>query len=95
MLFDAHWHAFSVFGGVPRRGIYDNIKTAVDRAARRADHISDKMGWPSGILEGGDWGKPKEMHWRIYERFCREQDALSDRSLVGIMDPLNHLSGRF
>jgi transposase len=31
MLFDAHWHAFRVFGGVPGRGIYDNMKTAVDR----------------------------------------------------------------
>jgi transposase len=31
MLFDAHQHAFAVFGGVPRRGIYDNMKTAVDR----------------------------------------------------------------
>lgn len=24
MLFDAHWHAFRVFDGVPRRGIYDS-----------------------------------------------------------------------
>ena len=24
MLFDAHWHAFRVFGGVPSRGIYDS-----------------------------------------------------------------------
>jgi transposase len=31
MLFDAHAHAFTVLGGVPRRGIYDNMKTAVDR----------------------------------------------------------------
>jgi transposase len=31
MLFDAHWHAFRVFEGVPGRGIYDNMKTAVDR----------------------------------------------------------------
>ncbi len=31
MLFDAHWHAFRVLGGVPRRGIYDNMRTAVDR----------------------------------------------------------------
>jgi transposase len=30
MLFDAHGRAFAVFGGVPRRGIYDNMKTAVD-----------------------------------------------------------------
>ncbi len=25
MLFDAHNHAFRVFGGIPGRGIYDNI----------------------------------------------------------------------
>jgi transposase len=31
MLFDAHAQAFRVFGGVPRRGIFDNMKTAVDR----------------------------------------------------------------
>ena len=31
MLFDAHNHAFAAFGGVPARGIYDNMKTAVDK----------------------------------------------------------------
>lgn len=31
MLFDAHTRAFRVFGGIPRRGIYDNMKTAVDK----------------------------------------------------------------
>ncbi len=31
MLFDAHAHAFEAFGGIPRRGIYDNMKTAVDK----------------------------------------------------------------
>jgi transposase len=30
MLFDAHAAAFSFFGGIPFRGIYDNMKTAVD-----------------------------------------------------------------
>jgi transposase len=34
MLFEAHWHAFRVFGGVPARGIYDNMRTAVDRVGR-------------------------------------------------------------
>ncbi len=34
MLFDAHNHAFPVLGGVPRRGIYDNMKTAVDRIGK-------------------------------------------------------------
>ncbi len=31
MLFDAHAQAFDVFGGIPQRGIYDNMKTAVDK----------------------------------------------------------------
>jgi transposase len=34
MLFDAHTKAFQALGGVPRRGIYDNMKTAVDRVGR-------------------------------------------------------------
>ena len=34
MLFDAHARAFAALGGVPRRGIYDNMKTAVDRVGR-------------------------------------------------------------
>ena len=34
MLFDAHWHGFRVLGGVPERGIYDNMRTAVDRVGR-------------------------------------------------------------
>lgn len=31
MLVDAHNHAFNYFGGVPNRGIYDNMKTAVKK----------------------------------------------------------------
>jgi hypothetical protein len=31
MLFDAHARAFGALGGVPKRGIYDNMKTAVDK----------------------------------------------------------------
>ena len=34
MLFDAHNHAFRVLAGVPRRGIYDNMRTAVDKVGR-------------------------------------------------------------
>jgi len=30
MVFDAHARAFAALGGVPQRGIYDNMKTAVD-----------------------------------------------------------------
>ena len=31
MLFDAHSRAFAALGGIPRRGIYDNMRTAVDK----------------------------------------------------------------
>jgi transposase len=34
MLFDAHTRSFAALGGVPRRGIYDNMKTAVDRVKK-------------------------------------------------------------
>lgn len=34
MLFDAHTRAFTALGGIPRRGIYDNMKTAVDKVSR-------------------------------------------------------------
>jgi transposase len=33
MLFDAHHHAFEAWGGIPERGIYDNMKTAVDKVS--------------------------------------------------------------
>jgi transposase len=35
MLFDAHTRSFAALGGIPRRGIYDNMKTAVDRVPGR------------------------------------------------------------
>ncbi len=34
MLFDAHNRGFAALGGVARRGIYDNMKTAVDRVKK-------------------------------------------------------------
>lgn len=34
MLFDAHEHAFGLLGGVAHRGIYDNMRTAVDRIGK-------------------------------------------------------------
>ena len=34
MLFDAHARGFTAFGGIPRRGIYDNMKAAVDKVWR-------------------------------------------------------------
>jgi len=39
MLFDAHTRSFAALGGVPRRGIYDNMKTAVDRVKKGKHRI--------------------------------------------------------
>ncbi len=39
MLFDAHTRAFAALGGIPRRGIYDNMKTAVDRVKKGKSRI--------------------------------------------------------
>ena len=34
MLFDAHTRSFAALGGIARRGIYDNMKTAVDKVKK-------------------------------------------------------------
>ncbi len=39
MLFDAHTRAFAALGGIPRRGIYDNMKTAVDKVKKGKGRI--------------------------------------------------------
>jgi transposase len=39
MLFDAHTHAFTAMGGIARRGIYDNMKTAVDKVKKGKGRI--------------------------------------------------------
>jgi transposase len=39
MLFDAHTRCLTGLGGVARRGIYDNMKTAVDKVGRRKERL--------------------------------------------------------
>ena len=39
MLFDAHTRSFAALGGVAQRGIYDNMKTAVDKVKRGKGRI--------------------------------------------------------
>lgn len=66
MLFDAHAQAFEFFGGIPLRGIYDNMKTAVDtvftgkkrgynrRFLQMADHYLLE---PNACTPGAGWEK--------------------------------------
>ena len=42
MVFDAHSRAFAYFGGVCRRGIYDNMRTAVDQVLRGKEREFNK-----------------------------------------------------
>ncbi len=60
-----------------------------DRAARRADKIREKLNWEPGILNGKDWTKPKGMHWKTYEKLCKEHDYYVQFSLAGIATKLN------
>jgi len=39
MLFDAHTRGFLALGGIPKRGIYDNMKTAVDKVKKGKERI--------------------------------------------------------
>ena len=43
MLFDAHTRAFTALGGIARRGIYDNMKTAVDKVSKGNGRIVKKQ----------------------------------------------------
>jgi transposase len=67
MLFDAHNHGFRVLGGVPRRGIYDNMRTAVDRIgpsrerqvnARFLAMASHYLFEPEFCNPASGWGEP-------------------------------------
>lgn len=42
MLLDAHVQAFAFFGGVPRRGIYDNLKTVVTKVLLGKDRTFNR-----------------------------------------------------
>jgi transposase len=39
MLFDAHTRSFTALGGIPRRAIYDNMKTTVDKVNKGRGRI--------------------------------------------------------
>ena len=54
MLFDAHTRSFAAMGGIARRGIYDNMKTAVVMCAHYlfdADFCNVASGWEKGVVE--------------------------------------------
>lgn len=54
------------------------------KAARRADTIRKRLGWPMGILNPPG-SKPKGMHWRTFERLRDKHDKHAGQSLAGMM----------
>jgi transposase len=49
MLFDAHTRSFGALGGVARRGIYDNMRTAVDKVQRgKARVVNERFAFMCG-----------------------------------------------
>lgn len=52
----------------------------MDRIARRADAIRDRLGWEAGILNPDGW-KPKGMHWRTFWRLKAAHDRLKGGAL--------------
>jgi hypothetical protein len=62
MVFDAHDRAFALFKGACQRGIYDNMKTAVETSAHcasmwfttnKGDVLTAFAAGPSGHLQEG------------------------------------------
>lgn len=55
-------------------------ETAEDLAARRANRIRVRLGWPPGILNLPG-GKPVGMHWKTYARLLAQLNAHSAGAL--------------
>ena len=64
---------------------------AGDRAARKADRIRKRLGWPVGIFNPAG-GKSKGMHWRTYWRLRGEYNTLFTASLNRIQRRLGSLN---
>ena len=57
-------------------------ETAGNRAARRAEKVRDRLGWPPCFLDGAG-GRPKGMHRRTFERLlvkyhCAVAECIAD-----------------
>ena len=56
MLFDAHTRSFAALEGIARRGVYDNMKTAVDKVKKGKGLLHGRSGQPAGAGKGSRQG---------------------------------------
>jgi hypothetical protein len=59
-------------------------ENALDRAARKTEKLQVRLGWDSGIFYGEREAKPKGMHWRTFERLCKEHDGILRSAMAGV-----------
>lgn len=64
---EAHAHAFAMFDGVPRRGIRDKLKTAVDRVGRCKERVVNApfQARPKPAVSSGRPGAPAAPPWLV------------------------------
>src|SRR3546814_1720617 len=99
MLFDALTQAFRVLGGVPQRGIFDNMKTAVDRIgagkvrqvnARFAAMASHYLFEPEFCNPASGWEKGQveknvqDARRRLWQKMRSEEHTSELQSLMRI-----------
>jgi len=63
---------------------------AGDRASTKANKLRKRLGWEAGILNGSG-GKPKNMHWKTYQRLKGHHDDLVQVSFQDIGRKLGFL----
>ena len=69
------------------------MESAHQRGLGKSQKIRMRLGGSPNMLEEFP-DKPKGMHWRTYERWCRVHDAAEERSTIGLMSFVERLGRR-
>jgi hypothetical protein len=68
-------------------------ESAHERGLRKAQNIRMRLGGTANMLDDFP-EKPKGMHWRTYERFCRVHEAAQARLTIGMTGFVKRLRKR-